>query len=81
MCQARHQLLTAKEMETRDLIMNMGMGDKTSTKTLSKKVSELLLRKDIRIKMSKLGPKVSDGKGAVRVAEIILKKTKFGVSW
>jgi spore coat polysaccharide biosynthesis predicted glycosyltransferase SpsG len=81
MCQARHQLLTAGEMEARTPIVNMGMGDKVSVKMLSKKISELLLRKDMRIKMSKLGPKISDGKGVVRVAEIILKKTRFGVSW
>jgi len=68
-----HQSINARELERAGAVINLGLGKEVSEEQISSAVLYLLKDKDLRQKMSLAGKRLVDGKGAKRVADIILK--------
>ena len=67
-----HQSLNAGELEQRGVVINLGVGKSVSEQKISAAVESLLNDRNLRQKMSARGKKLVDGKGAERVARLIL---------
>lgn len=74
--QVEHQCLNAQELERVGAVINLGLGSKVSESQISNTVVRLLRDKSLKQKMSLAGKRLVDGKGAKRVAEIIIKTLK-----
>ncbi|KUO42684.1 MAG: hypothetical protein APU95_04445 [Hadesarchaea archaeon YNP_N21] len=74
--QVEHQSINAQELERAGTVINLGLGRKVSEEQISSTVLRLLDDKNLRQKMSLAGKRLVDGKGAKRVADIILKTLK-----
>ena len=67
-----HQSINARELERKGVVINLGLGKDVSEEQISSTVEYLLEDNKRRQKMSARGKKLVDGKGAKRVAELIL---------
>ena len=67
---------TAKRMEEKGFGVNLGFDRNIETKRISKAVNDIIADYKLRLRMSKKGKKLVDGKGAERIAEIVMEKTK-----
>ena len=70
-----HQNKTAGEFERRGVVINLGLGEKISEISITHCLSELMQDVDRRRRMSTSGKKLVDGRGALRVAKILLGAT------
>lgn len=67
-----HQSINARELARKGVVINLGLGEEVSKEQISSAVEYLLGDKNRRQKMSARGKKLVDGKGAKRVANLIL---------
>jgi UDP-2,4-diacetamido-2,4,6-trideoxy-beta-L-altropyranose hydrolase len=70
-----HQNKTAGELERRGAVINLGLGEKISEKSITRCLSELMHDVNGRRRMSTNGKKLVDGRGVTRVAKILLGAT------
>jgi len=73
MSQVEHQSINAKELERKGTVINLGLGGEVSEEQIINTVQHLLEDEKLRQKMSMVGKKLVDGKGARRVANLILE--------
>ena len=70
-CQAKHQLVTAKRWQQKGIALNLGLTDKNIEKRIRKVLEKLLAKRPIY-----RGRKTVDGQGSRRVADEIIKLSK-----
>lgn len=70
-CQNRHQLVTAREWQRREIAVNLGLVDKSVKQRIKKYLNAIDSNR-----FSKMPDHIVDGKGANRVAKEILKIVK-----
>jgi len=69
-----HQLLVAEHMETEGCMLNLGYGDDRSENLITAAVASLASDREQRQSMANAGPRVCDGLGARRLAELVLAR-------
>ncbi|MEM2915264.1 MAG: UDP-2,4-diacetamido-2,4,6-trideoxy-beta-L-altropyranose hydrolase, partial [Candidatus Bathyarchaeia archaeon] len=74
--QVEHQNINARELEQAGTVINMGLGRDVSEDRIADEVLYLLKNRDLRQKMSLAGKKLVDGRGASRVANLLLEAMK-----
>lgn len=71
--QADNQVQGAGMLAAKGTIINLGMGDKLNIETIVEKITELIVDFELRKRMSRVGQKLVDGRGADRCVEEILE--------
>jgi UDP-2,4-diacetamido-2,4,6-trideoxy-beta-L-altropyranose hydrolase len=71
-----HQVFVASALEEAGCMVNLGYGQDLKPGEIASVVSELSCDQRRREAMSEAGPKVCDGKGSERVAELVLARWK-----
>lgn len=74
--QVEHQSINAGELEREGTVINLGLGREVSEEKIISTVQHLLEDEKLRQKMSIASKKLVDGKGAGRVADLILAALK-----
>ncbi|MDD5145734.1 MAG: glycosyltransferase [Candidatus Pacebacteria bacterium] len=76
LCQTDYQKMEAECFEKAGAILNLGFGKNLGEEKIAASVKVLLKDKEMRKKMSNIGKKIIDGKGAKRVVDKILDKIR-----
>ncbi|MTI59294.1 MAG: UDP-2,4-diacetamido-2,4,6-trideoxy-beta-L-altropyranose hydrolase [Firmicutes bacterium] len=68
-----NQVQGAGMLAAKGTIINLGMGDKLNIETIVEKITELIVDFELRKRMSRVGQKLVDGRGADRCVEEIIE--------
>ncbi len=72
--QEMHQAASVREFASFGAAMDLGLSNELKSKTLLRAFDDLLENKEMRERMSKLGRRLIDGKGLLRVSDLIVRE-------